>query len=239
MEQALNKIIFDFDRTLFNTEKLLKIMRRVTYAYGLTDDDELHIRKELVFGGQKSNLNLESYIAAMRKHAKKDTKFGDKEAREVINIIQNISENFLLHGAYELLTFCDKQRMEKYLVTLGEIGWQKKKIAMAEISIFFDAGHILLTDDTDTTKGKMTFIQNILLENHTGKGVCLVNDRTEELEIFLKNFSKAIVFGRYDRTNKKSHKEEFSRLQKEYPERFFWSEDLSALQKNLEQLLKK
>ncbi|OGY81634.1 MAG: hypothetical protein A3F54_01040 [Candidatus Kerfeldbacteria bacterium RIFCSPHIGHO2_12_FULL_48_17] len=237
MEKTISVALFDLDRTLLDTEKLVGMLKRISQAYGINPVAERQIYWGVMNTGAKNAFSLEAYVAALRKATKHDPRLGDEAAEKVKKNIRATGERLLIPGAQELLRFCKKKGIACYVLTLGLPKWQTRKILWTKLDEFFDEPHRLFTDEPNTEKGKMRLIKERFAERVNGRGMVFFNDRADELAEFLQKFPEALAFGRFEPRDSRARKANFQKLAEKFPERVYWSENLADLQKNLETII--
>src|SRR3990167_6076404 len=136
MEKTISVALFDLDRTLLDTEKLVGMLKHISQAYGINPVEERQIYWGVMNTGAKNSFSLEAYVAALRKATKHDPRLGDEAAEKVKKNIRATGERLLMPGAQELLRFCKKRGIACYVLTLGLPKWQTRKILWTKLDEF-------------------------------------------------------------------------------------------------------
>jgi phosphoserine phosphatase len=230
----INTAIFDFDNTLYQTERLKGKFYAMAEIHGYTRKEARDIYDRARIESERIVINLSSYLVVLREQVQRDGRtFLSEEVSEIIEKVK-LGSNVVPY-ANELLRYYAQQGIEMYLLSLGVREWQEEKVQQSNIDRYFKNNHIIYTDRIDG--GKIGIIKDILgSTNQTGKGCVIFNDKPEETRAMLDAFSDSIAFVRREPLDDRYSELNFDILEKEYPGRVVWSEDLKELLR-LSQLL--
>lgn len=226
-------IVFDFDGTLFDTEKLKNKLKIAAFSLGL-NEDETKKAYQMAYSDEKGGACFEAkkYSRAILKMASE--KFGRKTKKE-FDFEKNFVD-YVLPGAESILKKCEKSGANIFLLSLGSPGWQKKKVVGSGLGKYFSPEKIFYTSDPRI--GKVAAIKKIFGKNFFGRGVCAINDKPDESEEILRAFPDISVLARRDKNDSRYAEKDFAVLREKYPDRFYWHEKLSFISKKIDFFLK-
>jgi hypothetical protein len=184
-------VIFDFDHTLFDTDKFFK--KDLPDFLGI---DQLRFIKtaEKNFKNQKSkkvNYNLLKHLEILGVN-----NIGIR--KKIFKFLTHI-EKYLMPGTLELLEKIKRNGDELYLVTFGNIAWQKLKVNhLKKLNRYFNSKHKIFVD-----KDKIRALDFIKNKN---REVILINDNKKESlamkKFFGKNTKLFLISGEYSKNYK-------------------------------------
>ncbi len=228
IRQTINTVVFDFDNTLYQTEKLKSKFYAMAEIHGYTREEAKDIYNEARVASERIIINLSSYLNVLREQVEADGIVFLRE--EVSEIIENVNlGDGLLPYARELLGCCKRRKCNLYLLSLGVKEWQEEKVQQAKINTFFEDGHIIYTDKING--GKVSVLKEILGDDHTGIGVAIFNDKPDETKEILEAFPDIFAFVRREVLDDRYSELNFDLLERDFPGRVVWSEDLKELQR--------
>jgi phosphoglycolate phosphatase-like HAD superfamily hydrolase len=229
--QDIKRVVFDFDNTLYQTEKLKAKFYAMAEIHGYTREEAKDIYNEARVASERIIINLSSYLLVLREQIQADGLTFLNE--EVSEIIKNIGHgDGLIPYARELLKHTEDQGLDMYLLSLGVKEWQEEKVAQANISQYFKEGHIVFTDMIKG--GKVQVLQELFGADFTGSGTVIFNDKPDETRKMLEAFPNIIAFLRYEPLDDRFSPINFDVLEKDFSGRTVWSEDLRELQRLLQ-----
>lgn len=228
--QHIERVVFDFDNTLYQTEKLKAKFYAMAEIHGYTRQEAKDIYNEARVASERIIINLSSYLVILREQIQADgLTFLNEEVSEIIKKVGH--GDGLIPYARELLKHTHEQGLDMYLLSLGVKEWQEEKVEQAKISQFFPEGHIVFTD---TIKGgKVSVLKELFGQEFTGSGTVIFNDKPDETRTMLEAFPEIIAFLRYEILDDRFSPINFDVLEKDFPGRVVWSEDLKELQRLL------
>lgn len=231
----LHTVVFDFDNTLFETEKLKEKFYAMAEIHGYTREDAKHIYNEARVASERIIINLSSYLVILREQIHADGLTFLSE--EVSSIIEKVGKgDGLLPYARELLKFAQVQGLDMYLLSLGVKEWQEEKVRQANIDKFFEDGKIIYTDQIKG--GKVQVLRELFGTDFTGANTAIFNDKPDETRLMLESFPDIVAFARYEVKDDRFSPINFDVLEKDFPGRVVWSEDLRELQRILQLVTK-
>jgi hypothetical protein len=218
--------VFDFDNTLYNTEKLKKDLKDLAVSSGLEVGLVQEIYNEVFWQGTRACFNLTNYADILSDRlTSRGLKFDSKKFGIIREKIE--AGGYVLAGADELLSEVKKLSEKIILLTLGEITWQKEKLNGSGFGKYFDKDNILFTEQSGT--GKVESLK--LFFNGVSPNIIVFEDKPPEARSILSAFKNSIAMMRYEKKDERYNELDFERLAKEYPGRFFWSDNLKDLKK--------
>lgn len=220
----IQRVVFDFDNTLFDTETLKECFWKIGYIHGFSQEEITDLYKKAREDSGHITITLESFLKVVKEQLKKQKKeFLDRQVYETIDEMENASS--LLPGAKKVLEFCKRMEMPRYLLSLGVEDWQKKKIKISRVDRFFPKENIIFTDDTNA--GKEETLLKMFGEDFDGDGTILLNDKPDETEQLLIRFPRLLAFLRWEKRDKRYNELDFQKLVFSFPGRVGYSDDLS------------
>lgn len=228
---SLRRVVFDFDNTLYQTEKLKAQFYAMAEIHGYTREEAKDIYNAARVASERIIINLSSYLVVLREQIQADgLEFLNEEVSEIITHVGK--GDGLLPYARELLKYSYESGMDMYLLSLGVKEWQEEKVAQAKIAQYFDDGHIIYTDQIKGGKGVV--LRELFGPEFTGVDTAIFNDKPNETKELLDEFPDMVAFLRYEEKDDRYSPINFDVLERDYPGRVVWSEDLRELQRILE-----
>ncbi|OGH93725.1 MAG: hypothetical protein A2538_02470 [Candidatus Magasanikbacteria bacterium RIFOXYD2_FULL_41_14] len=232
MEQVTNKkmkIIFDFDNTLFDSMQLKSMFRDIARVNGFSDAES-----RAFYSAARNDedgiiaITLDRYLEEVRTRCISENKQIDEKAtRAAVDKIKKNGVDLLLPGAKELLKFCCNQNFDYHLLSLGVRSWQMEKMRWVGIDkIFTDSNTVFTVKEAG---GKVEALRELFGFDFTGKNTVLFNDRADESDELLEEFSDLVVFLRRDERDERSSGKVVNDLLKNYGDRVFIAGNLSEL----------
>jgi hypothetical protein len=158
-------VIFDFDRTLFDVNTFKKDLAKIIGVDYEKDYKKTYDRLFVDTGKNKTNYDLGVHLKELGKD--------DKITKKKIKIFLKISDQYLLPGALDLLDSIKKNGDELFLITFGNIAWQKEKVkSVKRLNKYFDNKHKIFVD-----KDKIKSLDFLKKQN---KKLILINDNKKE-----------------------------------------------------------
>jgi len=165
-------LLFDLDRTLIDTDKFGKGLSNI---FGISFK-EYNSHVDLFFRKKNVHYTPEAHIEILRSlgHIKNSL-----EEKEVINAYQKILkrlDSYLFPEAKKTLSLLKKKKHRLFLITLGVIPSQRKKISGAKIEKYFEK---IIYEKKNKSQNK--FIKSL---SKLGEDILIINDKAgESLEI--------------------------------------------------------
>jgi hypothetical protein len=170
-------VIFDFDHTIFDTEKFFEndlpdfigIDRKIfKKAY----EKNFKVKKT-----KKVNYDLIKHLEILGVN-------NTETRKKIFRFLTNIRK-YLMPGSIEFLEKIKKNGDELYLVTFGNIAWQKLKVNnIKKLKRYFNPKHRIFVDKNKI--GALDFIKN----KNKDKEVILINDNKKESLAMKKFFGR-------------------------------------------------
>ena len=222
----IQKIVFDFDNTLFDTERRKQLLYDMAMLHGYTQGDAKRMYDEARVVGEKIVISLSSYISILQEYVTRDKR--SFRAVDVSSLIQKMHHgDGLLPGAKKLLLWCKTLPVEMYLLSLGVSGWQQEKVAQAGIADFFGDERIVYTDKVDN--GKQKSLRALFGDNFTGEQTLLFNDKPDETAALLTAFPNLLACVRQEPQDDRFVLDDYHELEAQFPGRIVWSPRLEEL----------
>lgn len=222
----IDAVIFDFDSTLFDTEKKKHGFYEIAERHGYTREEAKAMYDRSRAQGNRMMISIASFLSVLRESLARDGK--QFQSEEVSEIIDRMNKgNGLLHGAKALLEFCKRQDMPRCLLSLGVREWQAEKIRKSGVDSYFAPKDIVCTDLLDT--GKIDIIRNRFGQDFDGAGVILFNDKPDETADILRAFPKMFAYVRREVRDDRYREEDFAAFQAAFADRAVYAEDLQVL----------
>lgn len=222
----IHTVVFDFDNTLYQTEKLKAKFYAMAEIHGYTREEAKEIYNDARVASERIIINLSSYLVVLRQQIQADgLTFLNEEVSEIIEKVGK--GDGLVPFARELLKWCVDYGLEPHLLSLGVKEWQEEKVQKANIEHFFPKGHIVYTDRI--RGGKVAVLKDMFGEDFSGKGVVVFNDKPDETREMLDMFPDLTTFVRYEILDDRFSPINFDILERDFPGRVVWSEDLREL----------
>lgn len=218
--------IFDFDNTLYQTERLKAKFYAMAEIHGYTREEAKDIYNEARVVSERIVINLSSYLTVLREQIQADgLSFLSEEVSEIIEKVK-LGDGLVPH-ARELLRFYKQSNRDLYLLSLGVKEWQEEKVRGSGIEHFFGDGHIVYTDKIEG--GKIGVICSLFGDKFTGAETVVFNDKPDETRKMLETFPDILAFVRREPLDDRYSALNFDLLEKDFAGRVVWSEDLKEL----------
>lgn len=167
-------IIFDFDHTLFNANQLKKDMAKVLSVLEVTEE-------QFKDAYQKSFENHGHYHSGrLAKALFPNDKKLQKKTVVLLSKVVKYSKKYVYPDVKKFLWSSLLRQNKRYLLTFGDIAWQKEKLKYSGLRRFFH--HLIFTD---ADKGEVSFY---LPKDET---VVFINDNPKEIEFLKRKFPLA------------------------------------------------
>lgn len=229
----IKRVLFDFDNTLFNTEKFKQKLYKMAKIHEYSHKKARDIYKRSRTENECIIMSLSSFLNVLKERLQQDgIKFKSEEVSELISDMRN--SDGLLPYAAELLKHCQKQEFETYVLSLGHKEWQEEKIEQSGIKTVLDEENILYTDNIEG--GKQCILRDLFGENFVGENTVFFNDKPDETGDILQEFEHLYAFVRFEQRDDRYEKQDFERLKEQFTNRIFWSQQLKDLLDKFKQL---
>ncbi|MBT3419535.1 MAG: HAD family hydrolase [Candidatus Magasanikbacteria bacterium] len=226
MNSRPHRVIFDFDSTLFDTEKKKAQLYNMAEIHGYTREHAQKIYKDSVIDGDKIVISLASYIMALKSALTRDGKTFLSE--EVSTIISQMSRgDGLLPYAKKVLDHFSSLGTEMYLLSLGVESWQQEKMKQSGISSYFSPERVVFTDIIRS--GKSGALRSWFGESFTGEDTVFFNDKPDESADLLKDFPELRLFMRREIRDHRYTDEHFDAVVKTFSGRTWCANELLTL----------
>lgn len=226
MENAIRRVIFDFDNTLFDTERIKDFFWEVAAVNGY-DREEAH---DFYAAARQENdwirVSFDGYVQTVRQQALADGRPFDENAAARIHAAMNEASG-LVPGAREILAVCAVQNLERHLLSLGVASWQEEKVRQSGIARFFPTGGIHYIDDV--REGKQEAMRNLFGRDWNGANAVIFNDKPDETADLLRSFPELRAGVRREVRDRRYGENDFRDLEKAFRPRVVWSEQLADL----------
>ena len=220
------KVVFDFDNTLFDTEKKKDLFRKIAQVHGYSAEQARELYQMSRNEGRSVVLSLSRYVACVRSKVLEDGK--EFLSKEVSCIIEDMNKgDGLLPGAKQLIGYCRHKKFDRYVLSLGEKTWQEEKVQQSGIRHFFEEDNIIFTDDEHT--GKVDSLKSLFGSEFEGEDMILFNDKPNETKCLLEAFPKLIALIRRELRDLRYSQDDFDQLTKQFGERVHIHNDLYKL----------
>lgn len=183
----IERIVFDFDNTLFDTERRREYFYEMVELHGYSREAAYAMYLETRVAQEKIFISLASFLTTLKRKLNQDGKtFLSEEVSQ--KIVEMNAGDGLLPGARSLLEQCVKLTVPLYLLSLGVREWQEEKVQQSGIGKFFPRDHIIYTDRIHG--GKETALRDLFGASFDGAGTLVVNDKPDETERLLETFPR-------------------------------------------------
>ena len=217
-------VVFDFDNTLFEAERLNFALYGFVETYGFSQDDAKEMYRLSRDKDGHATFSPERFCEVLNDaiHTQKqggmpvDPSFVREHLTHHVGVVV---------GAIELLTLLKDKHIPIYLLSLGVPEWQHEKVQMSGVDVFFLPEHIHYT--THQSEGKIAALWSMFGEDFVGDDTYLFNDKPDETKTLLASFPKLHVYVRRDVTDLRYTHADFEALVAEYGERVFLADDLT------------
>lgn len=234
LSAPIHTVVFDFDNTLYQTEKLKAKFYAMAEIHGYTREEAKDIYNEARVASERIIINLSSYLVVLREKIQADgITFLNEEVSEIIEKVGK--GDGLVPYARDLLKWCAESKLDLRLLSLGVKEWQEEKVAQANIKQFFKTGSIVYTDRIKG--GKVSVLRDMFGDEFTGTGVAIFNDKPDETREMLDMFPDITTFVRYEVLDDRFSPINFDVLERDFPGRVVWSEELRELGRILQLVL--
>lgn len=164
------KVYIDFDGTLFDTDRYNRDCKQVFNKYGITND-MFHNAYQELFGKTKLfNLNIITDYLVNKHHI-------NKIIYEEISELKN--NDYVYSEVIGCLNEIKSLGFELYILTYGDISYQKEKIKHSDISKYFK--DIIITEQAKTSLN-LDYSNSIFIDNNPN-----------ETEMFHSMYSKCVI----------------------------------------------
>lgn len=222
----IEQVVFDFDNTLFNTEKFKQKLYKMAKIHGYSHERARNIYKRSRTENERIIMSLSSFINVLKEDLQKDEI--DFKSEKVSDMITDMKNNDgLLPYAAELLKYCKQQDLDTYVLSLGYKEWQEEKIEQSGIKSILDEENILYTDNIEN--GKQGILRDLFGKNFSGENTAFFNDKPDETGDILHDFKQLRAFVRFEERDDRYRQADFEQLKDRFDERIFWSEQLKVL----------
>jgi FMN phosphatase YigB (HAD superfamily) len=222
----IRKVIFDFDSTLFDTEKKKHGFYEIAECHGYTRAEAKKMYDESRRDGNRMMISIAGFLSVLRDYLARDGK--EFKSREVSDIIDRMNKGTgLLPGAKALLEFCKRRGIPRMLLSLGVREWQEEKARKSGVDMYFEPDTIVYTDVLDT--GKIDIIRERFGASFAGDGVVLFNDKPDETADMLRAFPDMFAYVRREERDDRYAVADFDAFAQAFPDRAVYADDLQAL----------
>ena len=234
----IQKVIFDLDNTLLDTEKFkIYIDSFLISDFGLSVEEA----KE-VYVAARDQSNKVVFSQELLKEKLKDKLFSLKREFDEGRFDQRLQsinwKAYLLPGAIDIVECCQQRGVGIALLSLGYSKWQLYKVENSGLGGYFNAvrGNLILTSQPG--EGKVEALKKFLGQGCIdGDGIVVVNDKPDETFLIMQEFKKIIALLREEIKDDRYRGEIFDGIRDEFQNRIFVSDRLDVLQIELEKLL--
>lgn len=227
VKTPVKHIIFDFDNTLYDTERRKDFFWEIAGVHGYSKVDAYRMYNEARMSGDTITISLESYLGVLQSNLKQDKKkFRTAAVQEILNAMDEGVN--LLPGAKQLLEWCLEKECARYLLSLGVREWQEMKYEQSGLAPYFSPEHVVFTENAKW--GKREAMNKLFGGMFDGTGAILVNDKPDETRELLVLFPKMKALVRREKRDKRYQKKNYESLVADFPGRVAWAENLSELQ---------
>jgi len=158
-------IIFDFDYTLFNPEKLRQDIAKIFPERNFSDDYQKY------FKDKKISFSLNEYRAKLKEESGLTEKQLDQRMAAVEKLLKN-SDKYLFPEALSLLEYYRRQGDRLVLLTFGNKSFQEMKVDNLGIKDLFD--EVCFVEDE---KKVHSIIESL---KDSGEKILIINDNAKE-----------------------------------------------------------
>jgi len=216
-------VVFDFDNTLFQTERLKQALYVIVEERGFSHDEAVHIYLNARQKNNEITFSIVNFCDVLNVAIDKNKTSEHVTPSFIRNeLFQHVG---LVDGAMELLSLLKKHDIAPHLLSLGVSEWQHEKVALAKLDTFFDPVHIVYT--SNILEGKVDALRLLFGIDFDGADTYLFNDKPDETKNILDAFPKLRVYLRRDSTDTRYTKEDFDVLVKTYGDRVMYADDLN------------
>lgn len=226
--EKLSRVIFDLDNTLIRTEVIKDILRTAaTGIYGFSPQEADHIYREALTSEGKAAFTVDRFQELLKKYLPEGRKGSDVDMEKVKKDLQDLGSQLLVPGAGEFLREVEEKKLDHYLLSLGEPGWQQQKMSWAGLHDVFPEDRIFYT--TDMKIGKTEALRQMFGPDFQGEDTVLFNDKPDETAAILDSFPDLVTFLRQDNKDRRYNHKDFEQLTEQFPDRVVFSDDFSEL----------
>jgi beta-phosphoglucomutase-like phosphatase (HAD superfamily) len=228
--QPITQVVFDFDNTLYDTEKRKEFFWSIARIHGYSQVEAYQMYNEARLQGDKITMSLETYLETVKKRLAKDAKdFLTAKVEKIVREMETADQ--LLPGARDIVEWCQKKKIDSYLLSLGVREWQEAKFYQSGLQSYFDLESVVFTDDSK--KGKSDSLVRLFGKRFDGHETIIINDKPDETRELLRDFPKLIALVRREIRDVRYREKDFEKLEKDFPGRVAVAIDLKSLQKIL------
>ena len=229
--KRIEHVVFDFDSTLFDTEKKKHGFYEIAKCHGYTLEEAKAMYDESRAIGNRMMISIAGFLSVLRERLARDGK--QFQAKEVSEIIDWLNKGVgLLPGAKALLEFSRRQGIPRLLLSLGVREWQAEKVVKSGVDTYFSPEDIVYTDFLDV--GKITIIRDRFGASCDGRGLVIFNDKPDETREILRAFPKMFAYVRREVRDDRYEEKDFIELRKEFSGRVIFADDLRTLGEQFE-----
>lgn len=233
LPSPIERIVFDFDNTLFDSEAKKQGLYRMAEVHGYSRAEAMELYDKARVRQEKIMMSLSSYVDVLREALLRDNKLF--LAGDVSDIISHMKRgDGLLPGARELLAYCHDRMIPLYLLSLGVREWQEEKVEQSGIEKYFSKDNIIYTELLH--EGKKQSLKELFGSGFTGKGTLLVNDKAGETMELLTAFPDLVALVRIELRDPRNRAEEYEQLARDFAPRVQMHESLVVLKDFLQTL---
>jgi len=226
----INKVIFDFDNTLFDTEKKKSQFYQLAKLHGYSHSKARDIYKRARVQNEKVVMSLSSYLKVLKEQLKTDNiEFKSEVASDLITEMKQ--GKCLLPQAIDFLRYCIANNLETFVLSLGQKDWQQQKVDQSGIKKYLTEENIIFTADPET--GKQKIMKDLFGEDYEGEETLFINDKPDETENIMKSFPILKVMLRFDQRDERYTEKDFKQLKDKFSDQVVcYSTKLSQLLTN-------
>lgn len=218
--------IYDFDNTLFDTERLKRAFIDTITPHGLSEEEARGVYNDardrdgiVTFTIPRFLHQLEETLRAKGRSLTPDL-IGSVRAQLEANMET-------LDGALEQLKESQVRGHEMFLLSLGVQTFQHYKMASSGVKKFFADDHIICP--VKENLGKLEALQTLFPEGFTGEGCVFFNDKPGETATILRAFPDMVGFVPRSVADERYQEEDFRALEDEFGERIVWRNSMREI----------
>lgn len=224
--KRMDCLVFDFDSTLFDTEKKKQGFYAMAECHGYSRAEAKAMYDQSRAQGNRMMISIAGFLSVLRANLHSDGRVF--QSKEVSEIIERMNKGTgLLPGARALLEFCRRHEIPRFLLSLGVREWQAEKVVKSGVDAYFAPGDIVYTDILDT--GKIEILFERFGRAFDGTGVVLFNDKPDETAAILRVFPKLFAYVRREPRDDRYGDADFAALAHEFGDRVAYADDMRAI----------